>query len=123
MRNRTLKQSFGNAWTGIVESIQSERNLRIHVVAICTVVAAGAALSIDSLRWALLFVACGTVVVAELLNTAIERLVDMVTDKWCEEARQVKDMAAGAVLVAAFFALLIGFAVLFEPVCSLLFPG
>ena len=123
MRNRTLKQSFDNAWTGIVESIQSERNLRIHAVAICAVVTAGAVLSIDSLRWALLFVACGTVVVAELLNTAIERLVDMVTDKWCEEARQVKDMAAGAVLVAAFFALLIGFGVFFEPVCNLLFPG
>jgi len=123
MLNRTLHQSFKNAWTGIVESIQSERNLRIHVMATLAVTAFGVLLSIDMTRWALLFGAFGLVVVTEMLNTAIERLVDMVTDKWCEEARQVKDMAAGAVLVSAFFSLCIGIGVFFDPIRLLLFPG
>src|SRR5450756_544932 len=106
MRNRKLRQSFSNAWTGMVESIQNERNLRIHVAAMCLVTVAGVVLSIDLVRWALLLMAFGLVIVTELLNTAVERLVDMVTTEHCEEARQVKDMAAGAVLVAAFFAVL-----------------
>ncbi len=115
MKNRKLRQSFTNAWTGVVESLKSERNLRIHAGVLSLVVAAGIALSIDTVRWAALFLAFGAVLVAELLNTAVERLVDMVTTDHCEEARQVKDMAAGAVLVAAFFAVLTGIAVFAEP--------
>ena len=120
MKNRKLRQSFANAWTGVVESIQGERNLRIHVSAMVLVVAAGIALSIDSVRWALIFISCGLVLVTELLNTAVERLVDMVTTNHCEEARQVKDMAAGAVLVAAFFAVLTGIAVFAGPIYRML---
>jgi undecaprenol kinase len=116
MRNRKLRQSFANAWTGVVESIQGERNLRIHVSVMILVVAAGIALSIDPVRWAVIFIAGGLVLVTELLNTAVERLVDMVTTDHCEEARQVKDMAAGAVLVAAFFAVLSGVAVFVDPI-------
>ena len=122
MRNRKLSQSFSNAFTGMVESIQSERNLRIHVAAMCLVTIAGVVLSIDLVRWALLLMAFGLVIVAELLNTAVERLVDMVTTEHCEEARQVKDMAAGAVLVAAFFAVLTGAAVFMEPFLHLILP-
>jgi undecaprenol kinase len=122
MKNRKLRQSFANAWTGVVESIQGERNLRTHVAAMTLVVAAGIALSIDPVRWALVFIAGGTVLVTELLNTAVERLVDMVTTDHCEEARQVKDMAAGAVLVAAFFAVLTGIAVFVDPTFNLLLP-
>lgn len=122
MRNRKLRQSFSNAWTGMVESIQSERNLRIHVAVMCLVTAAGVVLSIDLVRWALLLMAFGLVIVTELLNTAVERLVDMVTTEHCEEARQVKDMAAGAVLVAAFFAVLTGAAVFMEPFLHMILP-
>jgi len=122
MRNRKLRQSFSNAWTGMVESIKNERNLRIHVAAMCLVTIAGVVLSIDLVRWALLLMAFGLVIVTELLNTAVERLVDMVTTEHCEEARQVKDMAAGAVLVAAFFAVLTGIAVFMEPFLRLILP-
>lgn len=119
MKNRKLRQSFANAWTGVVESLKSERNLRIHVGVMSLAVAGGIALSIDPVRWAAIFISCGAVLVTELLNTAVERLVDMVTTDHCEEARQVKDMAAGAVLVAAFFAVLTGIAVFLEPILQL----
>lgn len=122
MKNRKLRQSFANAWTGVVESLKSERNLRIHVGVMSLAVVAGIALSIDPVRWAVLFLACGAVLVTELLNTAVERLVDMVTTDHCEEARHVKDMAAGAVLVAAFSAVLTGLAVFAEPILRLISP-
>ena len=122
MKNRKLRQSFANAWTGVVESMNSERNLRIHVGVMSLAVAAGIALSIGPVRWAVIFIACGAVLVTELLNTAVERLVNMVTTDHCEEARQAKDMAAGAVLVAAFFAVLTGIAVFTEPILHLIAP-
>ncbi len=115
MKNRTLGQSFTTAFTGIRESFREERNIRIHGLAVCAVVVLGLWLGIDLIRWALLALACGAVLAAELLNTALERLTDMVTSELCEEARQVKDMAAGAVLVAAMFAAAAGLAVFAEP--------
>lgn len=115
MKNRTLGQSFSTAWTGIRESFQEERNVRIHGVAILAVVILGLWLGIDAVRWAILALACGAVLATELLNTALERLTDMVTSELCEEARQVKDMAAGAVFVAAIFAALAGLAVFAGP--------
>ena len=118
MKNRTLKQSFANAFVGLRESIQAERNFRIHLIAIILVILAGLLLRIDSLRWGLLTLASGAVLATELLNTALERLVDMVTQEHCEPARQVKDMAAAAVLVATVFAVLCGVAVFIGPLLA-----
>ncbi len=115
MKNRTLGQSFTTAWTGIRESFGEERNVRIHGWAVLAVIILGLWLEIDLLRWALLALACGAVLATELLNTALERLTDMVTSELCEEARQVKDMAAGAVLVSALFAAAAGLAVFAGP--------
>jgi len=120
MKNRTLRKSFANAWTGLSESLQKERNLRLHFLFLMIVFVCAAWLQLDLVRWALLFVASGLVVITELINTAIEHLVDMVTKERCEEARRVKDMAAGAVLVSAFFAVFIGIAVFLDPALTML---
>lgn len=116
MKNRTMGKSFQCAIKGVEEAIRYERNIRFHLLAVFFVTTAGVIFQIDAVRWAVLSVLCGLVIAAELLNTALETLVDMVTNQVCEEARKVKDMAAGAVLITAIFAILAGIALFWEPV-------
>lgn len=119
MKNRSMSQSFRNAWTGVTESVAGERNMRVHLAAMLVAGSCGLILSIDALRWAVLALACTVVITTEMLNTALERLVDMLKTDQCEEARQVKDMAAGAVLIAAVGAVLCGLAVFTGPILAL----
>lgn len=115
MKNRNLRESFSNAYAGIRDTIREERNARVHFGAVILLLLVGVLLRIDPLRWALLALACGSVLTTELLNTAVERTVDMITREHSEAARRVKDLAAGAVLMSAVFAALCGFAVLLDP--------
>jgi diacylglycerol kinase len=120
MKNRTLMQSFRNAFNGLFHALRNERNLWIHMGAIVLVIVLGLILKLEPIRWALLICAIGFVVITELLNTAIERLTDMVTSEYCEKARLVKDIAAGAVLVGAILAVVIGLFVFFKPILTFL---
>lgn len=115
MKNRKLSKSFSHAFTGIREAVASERNMRSHLASVGLVVCAGLVLRVDAVRWAVLAGLCALVIGAELLNTAFEYLVDMVTTEVREEARRVKDMAAGAVLAVSVFALAGGIAVFWSP--------
>ena len=101
-------RSFGHAFRGLKILLQSQQNARIHAVATVVVVAAGAALGISPTEWALIVLAILCVWAAEAMNTAIEFLVDLVSPETHELAGKAKDVAAGAVLVAAIGAAVIG---------------
>ena len=101
-------RSFGHAFRGLRILLQSQQNARIHAVATVVVVAAGAALRISPIEWALIVLAILCVWAAEAMNTAIEFLVDLVSPEPHELAGKAKDVAAGAVLVAAIGAAVIG---------------
>ncbi|PZD94042.1 diacylglycerol kinase family protein [Paenibacillus sambharensis] len=109
-----LLRSFGYAASGIVSAVRREPNMRIHLAAAGCVTLLGALLGIARLEWALLLLAMGMVVTAELMNTAVERAVDLNTLEPHPLAKAAKDTAAGAVLAAAVFAAVIG-AVIFIP--------
>ncbi len=68
----------------------------------------GLLLSISSIHWIMLFIISCLVLTLEIVNTAIEKIVDMITDEYLESAEKAKDAAAGAVLIASFFAVVIG---------------
>jgi diacylglycerol kinase len=119
MKNKKLSDSFKNAFNGLKEAIARERNMRVHLAAILLCVILGIIFCLDVLRWSILFIAIGLVMVAELFNTAVENLVDMITDEYSQKARAVKDIAAGAVLVAAVVAVILGILVFIRPVLSL----
>lgn len=108
MRNISLLQSFKNAFNGIAFALKSERNMRIHVLAAVTVALLGILRGIDALRWIALFLAIGLVISFELINTAVEKLTDMVTSEYSEEAKKVKDISAAAVLVSAIISAIVG---------------
>jgi diacylglycerol kinase len=110
-------KSFGHAFRG-----KTERNFRLHIISLCLVLALGFYLCLSVVEWCLLVFAIGFVLVAELFNTALERLGDeAAAGKVSAMVRNAKDISAGAVLVSAFTALAIGTIVLFVPLVRKLF--
>lgn len=112
MSGTTLPRAFGHAVRGIWVALRREPNLRIEIVIGMLALA---------LAWWLgaplvpVFLAAGLVLTAELLNSALEATVDLASPERQELARSAKDMAAGGVLMASLFALLVGLAVLGPP--------
>ena len=101
-------RSFGHAFRGIGVLLSTQPNARIHAAATILVVAAGALFGISTAEWALIALAVAIVWAAEALNTAIEFLVDLASPDLHPLAAKAKDAAAGAVLVAAIGAALVG---------------
>src|SRR5690554_6736294 len=101
-------RSFSYALSGIVNLIRHEHNARIHLVAMVIVIVLGFVFRIKLFEWALISIAIGLVFIAELLNTAVERLADYVCTERNEKIRLIKDYSAGAVLVSAIVAVGIG---------------
>ncbi len=113
-------RSFRYAFTGIAHAFRTQPNLWIHSVAIVITIAAGFLLRINSVEWIFIIAAIGVVITTEIINTAIEELVDLVSPERHEKAGIVKDLAAGAVLIAAIMALIIG-CIIFIPKILLIF--
>ncbi len=108
-RRHDLAAAFRYAFAGLGAAWRSERNLRIHGVVAAAVVVAGALLRLPAAAWAVLFLTIGLVVAAELLNAALESVVDLVSPEDHPLAKRAKDVAAAAVLVAAAAAVAVGF--------------
>lgn len=107
-RHKPLYKSFGYAFKGIGVTIKEERNIKIHISVMLLVIIFGVWLHISTIEWLICFVLFGLVISLELVNTAVENVVDLVTTEKRPLAGKAKDAAAGAVLVAAIFAGIIG---------------
>lgn len=103
-----LNKSFGYAFEGIWTGIKKERNMKIHCCAMVLVIMAGFVLQISAVKWCLCFILFGLVMALELVNTAVEAVVDLVTEEKKPLAKIAKDTAAGAVLIAAIMAVAAG---------------
>jgi len=110
---RKQVHSFKYAFNGIKYCVGKEQNLSFHLLATVLVVSAGFILGISRMEWMLIILCIGLVVAAELVNSAIERLVDLVSPERHPIAGQVKDIAAGAVLVCAVAAAIVGILIFF----------
>ena len=95
------------AGKGII-ALRSEVHASVHLVATIIVITTGFWLKVNSIEWALLIQAIGLVWVAEAINTAVECVVDLVSPELHELARKSKDVAAGAVLLAALTSAVVG---------------
>jgi diacylglycerol kinase len=107
-------KSFSYAVKGILAAVKEQRNLKIHLVVAVLVIALGFYFQITNIEWCILLLTIGLVIGLELINTAIENLVDLVTSERKPLAGKIKDIAAGAVLVAAVIAVVIGVVVFKE---------
>ena len=101
---------FGHAFRGLGFLLRREANARIHLVATLIVVAAGAALEVDLGDWRWLILAMALVWSAEAFNTAVEQVCDLVCPGPSAPVKAAKDVAAGAVLIAAVASAAIGIA-------------
>ena len=101
-------RSFKFAWKGIMTCAGHEQNITFHLLTALVVVMAGIFFGITRAEWLAVIICIGIVITAELFNSAIERLVDMVSPQWQSTAGEVKDIAAGAVLVTAIAAAIVG---------------
>ncbi len=106
--------SFHFAVKGIKHLLRSQQNAWIHSTIACLVVLAGFIFGISKMEWLLICFVIGFVFSAEAVNTAIEILVDKVSPERSREAGLIKDLAAGAVLIAAITAAVIGL-IIFTP--------
>ncbi|HZH61417.1 MAG TPA: diacylglycerol kinase family protein [Metabacillus sp.] len=101
-------KSFQYAWNGIVSTFKSERNFQIHVVISFIMFIIGMVLSFSKTEWIIILFLIGGMLALELINTAIEHVVDMITSEFHPQAKAAKDAAAGAVLVYAILSVIIG---------------
>lgn len=106
-RTQPLFESFGHAFDGIRIGV-TERNMKIHCLMAFLVVVFGILLRISVTEWCICLVLFGLIMGLELVNTAVEAVVDMVTEEYHPLAKRAKDTAAGAVLIAAVMAAAVG---------------
>ncbi len=99
--------SFKYAIDGIITTIIEERNIKIHLLAIIVVIIMGLAYKISSIEWIICIILFGLVIATEMLNTAIENAVDLVTDEKNIFAKKAKDAAAGSVLISSIVSAII----------------
>jgi len=111
----TLLRAFGYAMTGIWTAVQRERNMKIHIAAAVSCFIAAALLQLDKISWLFLISAVAAVFIAELVNTAVEAVIDLASPTEHPLARVAKDTAAGASLVAAVYAAAVGILIFWEP--------
>ncbi len=113
-------KSFSYAFKGIVSLFASQPNARIHVVVLSFVVAAGFYFKVDKTEWLTIVLIAALVLSAEAMNTAVEFVVDLVSPDYHPLAGKAKDVAAAAVLLTAFGAVVVGF-IIFLPKILMLF--
>ncbi|MBC7744877.1 MAG: diacylglycerol kinase family protein [Flavobacterium sp.] len=105
---RKFFKSFIYGIQGISYALGTQLNFKVHFIAAILVLVLGFFLNIDSREWLWIVLAISLVLFSELLNTALEVLVDLVSPDYHIKAKIVKDVAAGAVLVTALFAIITG---------------
>jgi diacylglycerol kinase (ATP) len=104
MKKAPLYKSFGYAFAGIFACIKKERNIKIHLCFTAAVIFFGFFLRISPIEWCICLTLFGLILALEIVNTAIEAVVDLVTEEHRPLAGLAKDAAAGAVLIAAICA-------------------
>lgn len=112
--------SFKYAFKGIGVAFKTQTNMRIHVFLFLLVIAAGLFFSISTAEWLIIIAVSGLVLSLEVLNTAAEFFLDKYYPDYAEDIGKVKDLTAGAVLIAAIFAALAGLIIFIPKIISLL---
>lgn len=103
-----FKKSFRYAWAGVHYAIVHNQNLRIHITVALVVILASILFKVTPFEMGILGVMIVLVISAEMINTAIEQMVDLITKEHRQEAKIAKDVAAGMVLVTAAGSIIVG---------------
>ncbi|MDO4542170.1 MAG: diacylglycerol kinase family protein [Bacillota bacterium] len=113
-KTKNIAESFYHAGQGLIHCIKYERNIRIHLLMAVIALILGLVLKINHYEFLVLFLLIAVVIVSEMINTAIENVVDMITEDFHPLAKVVKDITAGAVMFSCLVAVCIGL-IIFVP--------
>ncbi len=116
IKNR--KNSFVYAFKGLIELLK-QPNSKIHLIATIVVITLGFYFNVNKTEWFILILCIAIVFTAEAINTAIEKLTDIVSPDWNEKAGKVKDVAAAGVLLSAIAAFVIGLLIFIPKIIAL----
>lgn len=106
--NKDFRDAWKNAWQGIKYGIKSQRNIQIQVVIGVLVAILGFITKLSKMEWMILSISIFLVILAEMLNTAVETTVDLYTEEYHPKAKIAKDVGAGAVVIAVINSTIIG---------------
>ena len=110
-RSRTIFDSFNYAFEGIIHTLRTQRNMRIHFVVAIAVIVFAVIVSVSKMELIVLLISISFVLIAEMINSAIEGAIDVATSSFDPMAKLAKDVAAGAVLIATLNAIAVGYLV------------
>ena len=117
--NKRLLNSFKYAGKGIIETFKSEKNMKIHLFMTLLVIVLGFLLNISLSEWIICIILFSSVISLEIVNTAIETVVNLVSPNYNELAKRAKDLAAGSVLIAAISSAIIGIIIFLPKIINL----
>jgi diacylglycerol kinase (ATP) len=117
-RAPSILESFNFAFEGVIHVLRTQRNMRIHFAIAAAVLVAALALGVDKVELIALLLAISFVLIAEMINTAVEAGIDVATTSFDPLAKLAKDIAAGAVLIATVNAVAIGYLVFSDQIAN-----
>ena len=117
-RAPSLLHSFNFAFEGVIHVLRTQRNMRIHFAVAAGVLVAAVAVGVDRVELIALLLAIAFVLIAEMINTAVEAAIDVATTAFDPLAKLAKDIAAGAVLIATVTAVAVGYLVFSERIAN-----
>lgn len=119
MKRKKLLNSFLDAFSGLAYAFKTERNMNLHILGAAAALAASFYFRVTSFELLFVLTAIFGIFITEMINTSLEAVVDLKTEEYHPLARIAKNVAAGAVLCAALFALIVAYLVFAERVCGL----
>lgn len=117
---KKILKSFKYAFEGIKTGIKEEQNIKIHITIMVLVIIFGILFKISKAEWIICIILFSLVISMELINTAIENTVDLITKEKNEQAKIAKDVAAGAVLISAIASAIIGLIIFIPKILAIL---
>ncbi len=123
MKNRTLIDSFNNAMHGIISTVKSERNMKIHLAAAVMVLVMSLFYDLTRTEFIIICITIALVLICELFNTAIEVVIDTLIGIYHPKAKVVKDTAAAAVFISALLSIIVAYVIFFDRVSTSLEIG
>ncbi len=114
MKVKRLIDSLNYAFEGIVYGLKTQRNMKIHFLVAIIVLVASLFFDLTRIEILILFLTISVVIVAEMINTSIESTIDLITDKYHVFAKTAKNVAAGAVLIAAINSIIVAYLIFFH---------
>ncbi len=114
IRIKRLAKSFKYAFRGLTKTIREEQNLHIQITVGCAVIILAWYFKVTHLEWIMLILTIGLVIITEIINSAVERVTDVLKPRINSYVKEIKDIMAAAVMLASLLALIVGL-IIFSP--------